>query len=215
MPLGSIWAQQTAAPSPAESAYTVGNGVSVPKPVHVVHAVYPPDPALAGIKRSCTVDVLIGVDGVPAEVKAESAHPDPFDEAAIAAIKLSTFKPGRLNGRAVPVLVQMWVPFLPHGRRALPELLPAEFDQPPLPSSPPTPVEVPELRNPRYQVTAIVSVIVDVQGLPSHLAVVRSAGKELDEKALEVISRYRFRPATKYGLPIPASTFVEIDFKLK
>jgi outer membrane biosynthesis protein TonB len=44
--------------------------------------------------------------------------------------------------------------------------------------------------------------------------VVRSLGMGLDEKALEAVSRYRFKPALKNGKPVPAIITVEVNFRL-
>jgi protein TonB len=36
----------------------------------------------------------------------------------------------------------------------------------------------------------------------------------LDEKAMEAIRRYRFKPAMKDGKPVAAAITVEVDFRL-
>jgi protein TonB len=60
----------------------------------------------------------------------------------------------------------------------------------------------------------IVSIIVDVQGNPQNPRVVRALGEGLDEKAIEAIKQYRFKPAMKNGKPVPVMMNVEIDFRL-
>jgi TonB family protein len=71
-----------------------------------------------------------------------------------------------------------------------------------------------EARRNKYQGKVIVSIIVDVQGNPQNPRVVRALGEGLDEKAIEAIKQYRFKPAMKNGKPVPVMMNVEIDFRL-
>ena len=60
----------------------------------------------------------------------------------------------------------------------------------------------------------MISIIVDAHGYPQSPRVVRSLGMGLDDKALEAVRRYRFKPATKDGRPVAAMITVEVDFLL-
>ena len=71
-----------------------------------------------------------------------------------------------------------------------------------------------EARRSRVQGTCVVSLIVDAQGMPQQVHIVRGLGSGLDEKALEAINRYRFRPAISKGHPVPTMISVEVSFKL-
>jgi TonB family protein len=71
-----------------------------------------------------------------------------------------------------------------------------------------------EARRNKYQGVCMVAVIVDTHGNPQNLRVIRALGMGLDEKALEVIRRYRFKPGTKDGKPVPVQITVRIDFNL-
>jgi TonB family protein len=72
-----------------------------------------------------------------------------------------------------------------------------------------------EARRAKYQGVCIVSIIVDRNGVPQNPRVVRPLGMGLDEKALEAIKQYRFKPAMKDGkTPVPVMINVEIDFRL-
>jgi len=55
---------------------------------------------------------------------------------------------------------------------------------------------------------------VDARGYPRNPRVIRSLGMGLDEKALEAVQRYRFRPAMKDGRPVSAMINVEVNFRL-
>jgi TonB family protein len=71
-----------------------------------------------------------------------------------------------------------------------------------------------EARRQKYQGVCIVSIIVDAHGNPQSPRVTRSLGMGLDEKALEAVRKYRFKPAMKDGKPVASYVSVEIDFHL-
>jgi TonB family protein len=71
-----------------------------------------------------------------------------------------------------------------------------------------------EARRAKYQGVVVVSIIVDAQGNPQNPRVVRALGMGLDEKAIEAIKHYRFKPAMKDGKAVPVWLNVEIDFRL-
>jgi protein TonB len=71
-----------------------------------------------------------------------------------------------------------------------------------------------EARRAKYQGVCLVSVIVDAQGNPQNPHVVRALGMGLDEKALEAVMKYKFKPAMKYGKPVAVMINVEINFRL-
>jgi periplasmic protein TonB len=56
-----------------------------------------------------------------------------------------------------------------------------------------------EARRQKYQGICMVALIVDAHGYPQNVHVVQHLGMGLDEKAMEAIRKYRFRPATKDG----------------
>jgi TonB family protein len=71
-----------------------------------------------------------------------------------------------------------------------------------------------EARRHKYEGVCIVSIIVDAHGNPIHLRVTRALGMGLDEKALEAVRNYRFKPAMKNGRPVASYVNVEINFHL-
>jgi len=71
-----------------------------------------------------------------------------------------------------------------------------------------------EARRAKFQGVCVISVIIDTEGKPRNLHVVRELGMGLDEKAMEAVSQYRFKPAMKDGVPVPVSIQIEIVFRL-
>ncbi|HYK36091.1 energy transducer TonB [Alloacidobacterium sp.] len=71
-----------------------------------------------------------------------------------------------------------------------------------------------EARRAKYQGICVVSVIVDTQGNPQHVHVIRPLGMGLDEKAVEAVRQYKFRPATYQGRPVPVEVNIEVNFRI-
>jgi TonB family protein len=72
-----------------------------------------------------------------------------------------------------------------------------------------------EARRAKYQGVCLISLIVDAQGNPQDPRVVRALGMGLDEKALEAVRKYKFKPAMKDGhTPVPVMITVEVNFRL-
>lgn len=72
-----------------------------------------------------------------------------------------------------------------------------------------------EARRAKYQGVCLISLIVDAQGNPQNIRVARPLGMGLDEKAIEAIKQYKFKPAMKDGkTPVPVMITIEVDFRL-
>jgi TonB family protein len=72
-----------------------------------------------------------------------------------------------------------------------------------------------EAKRANSQGVCLIGLIVNAQGNPVNVHVVRSLGMGLDEKAIEAIRQYKFRPAMKDGkTPVPVMVTIEVDFRL-
>lgn len=72
-----------------------------------------------------------------------------------------------------------------------------------------------EARRNKYQGICLITLIVDAQGNPQNPRVVRPLGMGLDEKALEAVRKYKFKPALKGGhTPVPTQITIEVNFRL-
>jgi periplasmic protein TonB len=72
-----------------------------------------------------------------------------------------------------------------------------------------------EARRAKYQGEVMISLIVDAQGNPQNPRVVRPLGMGLDEKALEAVRKYKFKPALKDGRnPVPVMVTIAVNFRL-
>jgi periplasmic protein TonB len=86
--------------------------------------------------------------------------------------------------------------------------------------SPPTAIYSPEpdyseeARKAKYQGTVVLNVIVGPDGRVHNAAVARALGMGLDEKAIETVKTWKFKPATKDSKPVAVEVSVEVTFNL-
>ncbi len=71
-----------------------------------------------------------------------------------------------------------------------------------------------EARRADFQGTATIQLIVDSQGDPQDVRVLRHLGMGLDQKAVDAVRQYRFRPAIYQGHPVSVQMVIEVDFHL-
>jgi TonB family protein len=69
-----------------------------------------------------------------------------------------------------------------------------------------------QARKARWGGTVLISMVIDEQGVPRNLKVIKPLGLGLDEKAIEAASQWRFRPATKDGAPVSVAAQIELTF---
>ena len=71
-----------------------------------------------------------------------------------------------------------------------------------------------EARRAKFQGVCVVSLVVDAQGNPQRIQVVRHLGMGLDQKAVAAVQQYRFKPATLQGRPVPVEVNIEVNFRI-
>jgi TonB family protein len=84
----------------------------------------------------------------------------------------------------------------------------------PIPIYKPEPAYSEEARKAKYQGTVVLWIVVDVQGNVTDAKVVRPLGLGLDEKALETVRTWKFKPAMRNAVPVPVRVIVEVSFRL-
>ncbi len=71
-----------------------------------------------------------------------------------------------------------------------------------------------EARKAKVAGNVLVNLWVDQSGNPSHVHVIRGVGMGLDEKAVEAVRQYRFKPAMENGKPVLVELNVEVNFQI-
>ena len=234
----ALWAQEAvSAPIQVHQApdedgiYYAGPEVTAPRLLRTALAGYPNGVLHKDVQGMTVMAMVIGADGAPAHIQVLRKHGDLFDQSALAAVQRSTFEPGKLSGKPVPVWIDVRVVFRADHRKAIPEVLITERDLPPpdasqledkhhhlLSSTEPYPIHTvdadfadPFVSHPFVQV-AVVTVLIGADGSPKTVQIRRGLGFGLDQKAVAAVEHYRFMPATKNGQPIAATRDVEVNF---
>jgi periplasmic protein TonB len=71
-----------------------------------------------------------------------------------------------------------------------------------------------EARKAKVAGNVLVNLWVDTNGNPSHVHVIRGVGMGLDEKAMEAVRQYKFKPAMENGKPVLVELNVEVNFQI-
>jgi TonB family protein len=70
-------------------------------------------------------------------------------------------------------------------------------------------------RKKKIEGVCVINLIVDGNGVPQNVHVVKSLEPSLDQKAIEAVKTWQFKPAMKDGTtPVPVVITVEVDFEL-
>ncbi len=65
-----------------------------------------------------------------------------------------------------------------------------------------------------YKGTVSLSLVIDEQGVPQQVRLVRSMSEDIDQKAIAAVKTWRFQPGTKDGKPVPVEINVEMNMSL-
>lgn len=72
-----------------------------------------------------------------------------------------------------------------------------------------------QARAAKYQGTVLLYIEVEPDGTADNIHVVRSLGLGLDEKAIEAVKQWQFRPGQKDGQPVAVQATIEVNFRLQ
>jgi len=71
-----------------------------------------------------------------------------------------------------------------------------------------------EARRAKFSGNVQVYLWIDEQGNPSHVRVIRGVGMGLDEKAVEAVRQYKFKPAMQNGKPVKVDMYIDVNFQI-
>jgi len=86
--------------------------------------------------------------------------------------------------------------------------------KPPRIVSAPDPAYCPIAKAAKIEGTSVLWVVIDPKGQTRDIKVQRAVGFGLDEKAVEAVSAWKFKPATFDGKPVAVQINVEVNFRL-
>jgi TonB family protein len=219
-------------PPPPTGPVRVSPGIMSGAAIHKINPIYPPDAKAAHIQGSVVLNAIIGKDGSVENLQVISGPPA-LAGSAIDAVKQWKYDPYLLNGQPVEIETTITVNFtLPdspnpqgQGTTTQPDATVSEYNGVPLKkigngvSAPMVIYQVEpqfsqEASQAKFMGVVLLNLIVDQDGLPQNVHVVRGVGMGLDEKAVEAVRQYKFKPAMENGSPVPVSINVEVNFQI-
>jgi TonB family protein len=210
----------------ARAAYSVprpkGSRAEIVIVKPVLREYFAPSPeACKEASGAAPVEFTIGADGLPSGVRAF----DPLHEsgpvnvaisaAAVEAVQRWRFTPGKAAGKPAQanarvelecggvVEASIGSQYRAGNGVTRPELVykfETEYSEP--------------ARKAKLQGVVVLYVVVDATGHPTKIGVMRTMDKGLDEKAIEAVLQWRFRPGSKDGRPVNVAATIEVNFRL-
>ncbi|HEY1257088.1 MAG TPA: energy transducer TonB [Terracidiphilus sp.] len=222
---------------PKVMVYTVGPGVTAPELLPTDQSPIPEEKCKKKVTSTIPISIYVDAEGVPRDLTLLYPNHSKLDELALKIVAGDRFKPGTYNGQPVPVAENILVTLVandqvlqcsPPKQTVIPIQEPQEEDVSDIGTLyhvgtgviPPALVNnvaaefSDESREAGLQGTVLLSLIVDTKGMPRNIQVTRPLGMGLDEKSIEAVKKYRFKPATKDGKPIAVPVNIEINFRL-
>jgi TonB family protein len=181
-------------------------------PVCIPTAKLPCPQTRSGVK----LDVVIGKDGRVKKLHAP-AGPVNLIPLAMDAVREWMYKPTVVDGQPVEVVTQVDAVFA-SAATATPAAAPPKPTGPitgPVPIDKPEPAYTDEAHKAGFTGSVLVALTVDETGLPLDVRVVRGAGYGLDQRAVEAVRRWTFKPAIRDGKPVAVPATVEVNFKTR
>jgi TonB family protein len=209
----------------------INNGGAVPTtaviPPRVLESkppIYTPEALDAHIEGAVTLEAAVDVKGAIRILRVVKGLGYGLDQRAIGTVLDWRFAPATRNGIPVESIMQVDVDFKvpvqidPKDGSEVVRIgrgLRGQGVTPPTVISRVEPQYSPEARAARYQGTVVVQATVHKDGTLTVEKIVQALGFGLDEKAIEALEQWKFKPATKNGEPVSVALNVEVNFNLR
>jgi TonB family protein len=238
-PAAMALAVPPAPPSPSDDAPAVVGGAPAPSDALKVSAgtmqgalIYKPDPVYPEIAKAAHVQGAVVLHALISKTGTiESLHaisgPQMLQGSAMDAVRQWTYKPYLLNGQPVEVETTITVNYtFGEDSAETPGQAPSAEDIGVAPKLIGGAVSAPmviyqvnpgyseQARAAKFSGVVLVNLWVDQNGNPTHVHIVRGVGMGLDEKALEAVSQYKFKPAMEDGKPVMVQLNIEVNFRI-
>ena len=167
-----------------------------------------------------SVHLHIDAKGNPSGVEALNGPFTALGPAAVSAVKAWTFIPMLSNGK--PIHSDAAIVLECRSHEAENSLAASTAEEHAIGGAVSTPVIIykvepdysEQARKAKLQGMVLIYLVIGPDGRPSSLSVTRSLGFGLDEKALEAVAQWRFRPGMKDGKAVAVKSTVQVNFKL-
>ncbi|MBN1625311.1 MAG: TonB family protein [Deltaproteobacteria bacterium] len=181
--------------------------------VKEVSPIYPVEAQFDNVEGTVALKFVVTKEGKATKAKiVKAVPPGYFEEAAIETIKQYEFKPATRNGKPVDTTVSMQIEFSLKDqyagydeRSGTPAVL-LEIYMAPFPN---------KLKKDYKEGKVVVKYIVTREGRIMNPTVIESSPPGVfDEYALEAVTHYRYRPATRNGVPVDCVVKSPIEFSV-
>ena len=225
-------APQSPPPSNDSKSLRVSSGIMAGQVITRVTPIYPSEAKTSRIQGAVVLHAIISAEGDVSDLEVLSGPPE-LRNSAMQAVLQWKYKPYLLNGQPKAVDTTITInysfdtadgqnsPPPPDGGRA------ARAADGTIPKHIGGPVSAPKVISqviPEFSDEAkkdktftggkvLVHLLVDVNGNPQHVRVVRGVGEGLDEKAVEAVKQYKFTPAMENGKPVLVELNIEVNFQ--
>jgi TonB family protein len=195
-------------PGKSGGVFHRGGRVTAPSVLYKVEPEYSEEARKAHYQGTVVLYVEVDGSGHPTKLGVVRSLGLGLDEKALEAVRKWRFRPGSEDGHPVTVAATIEVNFRllkePDGWCVMADpcvlyKVEPEYSE--------------EARKARYQGTVVLYVDVDTAGVPVNVRVVRGLGLGLDEKAIEAVRKWKFRPGYQDGYPVTAAATVEVNFR--
>jgi TonB family protein len=241
---GALAAQTPAAGSPPDQqpwppagVERAGDHIAHPRLLEHPNPNYTKEAMRAGIQGDVRMEAVVRADGLVGQVRVIESLDPGLDAEAVRTLRQWRFEPGRKDGVAVPVLVQIDMTFRLRDRRGEARAVPSPAPRvdPSAPWPPPGVVrpgygiQSPRLvheTKPSYPRAAMragiegmvwMEAVVGTNGRVSDVRVTQSLDQEhgLDEEAVRTVRQWRFAPGRRDGVAVPVVVEVQMSFALR
>ena len=213
------------APPAPGTPIRVSGGLMAGNVLSQVDPVYPAEAKAAGVQGAVVLRAIVSKTGSVEHLTVVSGPPE-LTVSALDAVRQWMYKPFLLNGEPVEVQTTITVNYTLAGS-AESQGQPAEAnDSDVAPKSigggvsapvliySVDPEYTPEAKKAKTEGSVLVNLWVDEKGSPTHVRVLRGIGNGLDEKAVEAVKQYKFKPAMEEGKPVLVQVNLEIQFRI-
>lgn len=205
-------AQDTKDAQAPAGVYKVGNGVSTPRLRFKVEPKYTKEAGKFRLEGAVILRIVVGSDGKTSDLRVVRSLGLGLDENAITAVSNWQFEPAVKDGQPVSVIAQIEVNFrmLDKDSKVRWHLARAEFHLPPGASRPviekgPSP----RVADAAVSANATATFDINEKGEAVDVHIDKASDAEWGRDVIKALSKWRFTPASKDGVPVSVSCTME------
>ena len=205
----------------AVRGYSAAAGATLPRVIRKVEPAYSDEARAARFQGTVVLHAEVGPDGKAHDISVQRHLGLGLDEKAVEAVSQWLFQPAMKDGQPVTASVTLEVNFR-LGDQTFPNQAGPDSGvfrvgggvTAPALLSKIEPEYTVQARYAGYEGTVVLYAEIGTDGVPQKIQVMRGLGLGLDGKAVEAVSKWRFQPGTRFGVPVTVAATIEVNFRL-